>query len=976
MSAKTWGDYEVHLDQPIGKGGMGAVYRGRQISLDRTVAIKILKRDLTSDSDFVGRFNREATLLAKLVDTHVVQIFGAGEAEGQHFYAMEYVDGEDLASRLRRGHQFAPDEILHIAVGTGKALDAAWKQKIIHRDIKPSNIIVTREDQVVKVMDFGLAKNPESDLTRTEMIMGTAKYMSPEQATGGECDIRSDLYALGAVMYELGTGTAPFVGESATAVIYQHVHKEPIPPQKLNPSLPQSLQSVILRLLSKSPEDRYPSPGDLVKDCQAILEGVTPDEKTILYGEIGKEPPSTVETMEKKSSPLKSSGGSAGKIVAVVLLLIVLAGGGAWFGMDLFGPGPEKDLFSLALADAEKAATGGAWERALQKYTEALRHLPEGDGRWGKVERARDTAGYQNTMSVAEKAKGAGDLESALEKYAEAQNWLPEGDDRIEKLERLVVDSRIELVEKYTIQRKWSRVIQECDELQASLAAEDDRRSKVSSLRDRARGERSLAKADDSFEEQKWPVAIQEYETVKKLLPADHPRWRSLSGRIAVAEYEMHIGAASRETDLDQRIILLEQASRVTGLEEGRRKNSEKLLRRARVTRALERAGKQEGAKDWPGVGEALEEAARYEDDAAKAAEYIDKGEFFAEFGRLVHMVANRKWKEAATKISDLLARPTHFGKTTELTRNREEIQASLALLVEEELRKNRAEFIRRVGDSIRAYERGEWARAAKLIDGVAAEKYEPFHAGVDGKFGTSFSILVERMKKAGSPPEGMVYVPTRKYRVGKDGAGVSGPAHDVRLKEFYIDRNEVDVAAYAKFLDGAGAGWECVEACPCGNDARKHIPYKWEDQQEAPGEPVRGVNWWDASAYMRWRSSSTGERVRLPTEEEMEVAASYDLAKNQKRLYPWGDQFGSGMGESFLRLAGLHNQVLEWTSSRWVRYPGYEGSFPREGKDDFVLRGGYKISPETELQTFFRRGDRPLQRGRNYGFRSARSIE
>ncbi|MBI2899755.1 MAG: serine/threonine protein kinase, partial [Planctomycetes bacterium] len=144
MVNNAWGDYEVFFDQVLGRGGMGTVYRGRQVSLNRPVAIKVLKRDLTESPEFVRRFHREATLLAKLIDSRIVQVFGAGEAEGQHFYAMEFVEGEDIASKIRRGHQFSPQEMVEIALATAEGLKAAWREKIIHRDIKPSNIIISK----------------------------------------------------------------------------------------------------------------------------------------------------------------------------------------------------------------------------------------------------------------------------------------------------------------------------------------------------------------------------------------------------------------------------------------------------------------------------------------------------------------------------------------------------------------------------------------------------------------------------------------------------------------------------------------------------------------------------------------------------------------------------------------------------------------------------------------------------------------
>src|SRR5262245_29300292 len=308
MSVKPWGDFEINFERLLGRGGMGAVYMGRQISLNRPSAIKILKQDLTSNPEFVKRFHREAALLARLVDNHVVQIFGAGEAEGHHYYAMEYVEGEDYASKVRRGHKFTIEEVLKVGESVGLALQAAWRHRIIHRDIKPSNILLTKDNQT-KVMDFGLAKNPESDLTESEVIMGTAKYMSPEQATGGACDIRSDLYALGVVIYELAAGQPPFMGEGATAIMYQHVHKQPPPPRQINPAIPEDLQKLILRLLHKDPEARYPSPEAFVSAVRCIQEGVTPDEKSTLYNETIRVPEKDVVTEKRpttvKSEPLK-----------------------------------------------------------------------------------------------------------------------------------------------------------------------------------------------------------------------------------------------------------------------------------------------------------------------------------------------------------------------------------------------------------------------------------------------------------------------------------------------------------------------------------------------------------------------------------------------------------------------------------------------------------------------------------------------
>lgn len=324
MSVKTWGDFEVYFDRCLGRGGMGAVYMGRQVSLDRPAAIKLLKKDLTENPEFVTRFHREASLLARLVDAHVVQVFGAGEADGSHYYAMEFVEGEDLAARLKKGYQFTLDEVLQVGLNVGLALQAAWRHRIIHRDIKPSNILIT-ENREIKVMDFGLAKAAESDLTASEVIMGTAKYMSPEQATGGVLDIRSDLYSLGVVLYELATGKPPFTGETPTSIMYQHVHQAATPPRTHNPKIPVEIDGLILRLMAKDPQARYATPETLVSAIRAIQDGVSPEEKSTLYNE------TVIATPAAGEAPAPAKSGSAGLLAALAAALLLAGGGAYWF---------------------------------------------------------------------------------------------------------------------------------------------------------------------------------------------------------------------------------------------------------------------------------------------------------------------------------------------------------------------------------------------------------------------------------------------------------------------------------------------------------------------------------------------------------------------------------------------------------------------------------------------------------------------
>ncbi len=419
MPVKTWGDYEINFDRVLGRGGMGTVYKGRQVSVDRPAAIKVLRKELTENPDFVKRFNREAALLARLVDTHVVQVFGAGSAEGHHFYAMEFVEGEDLSARLRRGYRFTLEEVLQIAFRVARALSAAWRHRIVHRDIKPSNIIITK-DHAVKVMDFGLAKNPDMDYTQSEVIMGTAKYMSPEQAQGQPCDTRSDLYSLGVVLYEIATGRPPFTGDTLTSLLYQQVHKEPTPPREVNPALPETLEEVILKLMAKAPDDRFQAPDELAPAVWSILEEVTPEEKTTLMTAVsgGARRPATTRTKPEARPPRTNPWAL---YLSLAAGLAIVGAGGYFVFEALQAPSPPPVLSRDGEVPPPPAPhppgptpppAGPKWEEARRRGLEAF-----AAGQWvsahTNLEQARDL--------------GAADLEEKI-RQAHARDLLDKGD--------------------------------------------------------------------------------------------------------------------------------------------------------------------------------------------------------------------------------------------------------------------------------------------------------------------------------------------------------------------------------------------------------------------------------------------------------------------------------------------------------------------------------------------------------------------
>jgi beta-lactam-binding protein with PASTA domain/tRNA A-37 threonylcarbamoyl transferase component Bud32 len=268
------------LDGVVGRGGMAEVYRARDLRLDRTVAIKTLRADLARDQTFQARFGREAQSAASLNNPTIVAVYDTGEDRSSGvpvpFIVMEFVDGRTVRDLLIEGHRLLPERTLEIVSGVLRALEYSHQAGIVHRDIKPGNVMVTRNGDI-KVMDFGIARamnDAQATMTQTAQVIGTAQYLSPEQARGERVDARSDLYSTGCLMYELLTGRPPFTGDSPVAIAYQHVRENPIPPSRLDPSLPPWADSIVLKAMAKSPNDRYQSAAEMQADIQRAASGM------------------------------------------------------------------------------------------------------------------------------------------------------------------------------------------------------------------------------------------------------------------------------------------------------------------------------------------------------------------------------------------------------------------------------------------------------------------------------------------------------------------------------------------------------------------------------------------------------------------------------------------------------------------------------------------------------------------------------
>ncbi|WP_043644288.1 Stk1 family PASTA domain-containing Ser/Thr kinase [Nocardioides alkalitolerans] len=389
------GRYE--LAELLGRGGMAEVRKGMDTRLGRVVAVKRLRTDLASDPTFQARFRREAQSSASLNHPAIVAVYDTGEEmapEGiaQPYIVMEYVAGRTLRDVLREGRKILPERALEITSGVLSALDYSHRAGIIHRDIKPGNVMLTPGGDI-KVMDFGIARavsEASSTMTQTAAVVGTAQYLSPEQARGETVDSRSDVYSTGCLLYELLTGRPPFVGDSPVAVAYQHVREQAAPPSEIDPSLPPEIDQIVMQSLAKRVEDRYQSSAAMRSDIERYLAG-RPVQAPVV--EAAPEPtavatPAPVTAVAPptrtppKAGPEERGPRRAPWIIAIALLLAALVAVSVIFLPQMFEDPPSDVRVPDVVGETEDAARTAIAERGLvvndRVEQEASEEVPAG----------------------------------------------------------------------------------------------------------------------------------------------------------------------------------------------------------------------------------------------------------------------------------------------------------------------------------------------------------------------------------------------------------------------------------------------------------------------------------------------------------------------------------------------------------------------------------------------------------------------
>ncbi|HEU5106285.1 MAG TPA: serine/threonine-protein kinase [Solirubrobacterales bacterium] len=339
------------IESRIGRGGMGILYLALEPGLERRVALKLIAPEAAADEVFARRFAEESRIAAAIEHPNVVPIYAAGEEDGVPWIAMRYVAGSDLGRRLAQAGQLEPEHAVALIAQVGKGLDVIHASGLVHRDVKPANVLLSGEpgSEHAYITDFGVARNvaTESGLTQTGRFVGTLDYVAPEQISGETIDARVDVYALGCLLYKLLTGEVPFPREGEAARLYAHLHDPPPAPSLYVPSLPMALDDVVVRAMSKAPEDRYPSAGDLGRAAQAALSGTTVSapERTVATGaaatreavrpteETAKLAPAS-DPPPGRRRPLLVGGLLALIAAAVAVALIASGGGGDGSGID------------------------------------------------------------------------------------------------------------------------------------------------------------------------------------------------------------------------------------------------------------------------------------------------------------------------------------------------------------------------------------------------------------------------------------------------------------------------------------------------------------------------------------------------------------------------------------------------------------------------------------------------------------------
>lgn len=975
------------LLEKLGEGGMGIVYKARQLSLDRIVALKILPERLGKDREFVARFMREARIAARLDHVNIVRALDVGESGGVRYFAMEFVEGESVGSMIDRKGKLSEDEAIRIIIQAARALEHAWRHQLIHRDIKPDNILVTK-DGVAKVADLGLARSTDENTTRmtiTGTAMGTPHYISPEQARGdSDLDIRTDIYSLGVTFFHMLTGHPPFQGSTAAVVITRRLTEEPPWIRDVNPDVSEGTALVIRKMMARDRNDRYANPTELLHDLELIADNKLPE---IARGAPGSPAPDIMKSFTAPF-PAASTLGAPGVR-----------------GMEARKPFPTALVAVLGGAGAVALAIGILLAIFLRKEPKVVPH--EMDSR------------VEQLLFQIDELAAKGEWDSAMLK-AETARSSYDGTPYAERFAMKLVELR----------EKKSRADRE-------MAAKDLLDS-ISALRDAGERAKALMLArnskgkydDTSFGEalkkqlaelEAWEASSrEEAQQLANIIAAIEALEEAGSFDMALskARSAMEKFASSAQAPRLEEIIKRLEGKLAAKLEEEARhelSEAETALARGELELALSRA--EAAAKKYAGTGVAKEllalaarcrkelaERSSAESPAAKAKRLLERAEEAMRAGRFADAEAlyaeserTMPSEEASRGYAEARFRRHMENSMAEEKAGRlgpaiEEAKAALAAKQDAQARVRLAELERRLrleealAEAKKAEEAARYAAAREAYRRALAEAKEHERADIQSAISRMEAALVyaeaideakscadaKRWKDAERAAERALAVrpgdaaaltllswirqsmeakATATTPAAPPPGGVSPQApvekeppppvpirNSIGLQlvlipegDYTIGNNEGDNDEKPAHKVRLSAFYISLHEVTNAQFEQYNPRHERTEFSPGPDHPVVNVSWREAMDFCAWLSRREKATYRLPTEAEWEAAAR----GHDARLFPWGDA-APDEGGIFRANWGQGKDQASWARDGFS-YAAPVGSFPR-GASPFGL--------------------------------------
>jgi len=927
----------------LGKGGMGAVYRGRDPNLKRLVAIKTLRSELAANEDFIARFRREAQLAAQFKSPHVVRVHDQGHEGTTEYIVMEFVEGEDLAQVLAREGKLEEKRACAICADVVRALQEAQKHSIIHRDIKPHNIMIDAEDGAVKLADLGIGKqlfSPDDDeaskqLSLTVGVIGTPQYMSPEQAMGEtDLDFRSDVFSLGATLYHLVCGRLPYQGRTPQMIMVKVAHDPPPDPLAANPDLSRATVAVIRKMMARDRTRRYVSLDALLTDLECVAQGIPPTVVSEEPAPVQEEDP---QAHWPTTRALPVPPPRRWPIAAAAALVLLLAGGGlAWY------LGTREQLVS-----PPSPISGGPQQPRPKRVTRE-------DAANTILDQAKALAAEKNyTEAIAR-------LDSIIYKYSDtkpgpqAETLKAEYQAAItaaEQLERQVTEA----FNQARVEEQTGLVQQAIDTLGQILPRAPDNqqlRNDIARLRKKQRDKQTVAEREASYKkfydagficeaQKNWDGAVEVYEEAQKYKDTSE-----VKDRLAEVQHNSWLQKARREYDLEKRVEMLTKAlsyKRVPETEDFMRKMQAAIQRRkqralvqAEFDKWMAKAADAEKEKDFEtakrfygkatefakelGEGETAriedalnkcdKEIARIEQERRKEAERIRLAGLKTQRDKAVadgnRLLGEQRWKEAAAAFGDVL-------KIQGYDKDREAQEGIAKATGGLDAFRKRTAYEDALKQAQAAYQRARGTKDEALWQAVKDAAERAVQSGHTDT-GEAGRLLAEAEKHFSPPwPPGwtaekkVVKVATPHGDVQKEitywtntigmkfvliqsgqfmmrseqGASDEKSVHRMRIEQpFYLGAHEVTNGQWKQFIR-ANAQYNAM--ADSDGEYGKHLD---SNGWNADTEPMVYVSWKNAQKFCEWLSTKEDITYRLPTEAEWE----YACRAGSRTSFYWGE--------------------------------------------------------------------------------------